>query len=328
MIGPELSQRSQELAAAREPFVTATVVRVQHPASVEPGSVALVLADGTIEGFIGGVCAEHSVRAYSLVALERDEPVFLKIEPDPEGDPADTEGTEVAGEEGVVTVRNPCLSGGTIEVLLEPAAPPPRIVVVGETPIAVAIARIAPELGLETVTSDGHDSEPAPGDLAVIVAAHGRDELHALRRGLESRLPYVGLVASVKRGAGVVEELRADGVEEALLERIDVPAGLPIGSRTAGEVAVSVLARLVAVRRQGPDAPAVAPPEPERAVGGEQQTAAAESSSLAVDPICGMTVAAVESTLSVERNGETVYFCSEGCKAKFEAQEEHASLAR
>lgn len=329
MISPELSQRSQELAAAREPFVTATVVRVQHPTSVQPGSVALVLTDGTIEGFVGGVCAEQSVRAYSLVALEREEPVLLRIVPDPEGDPADSEGTAVSSEEGVVTVKNPCLSGGTIEVFLEPAPPAPRVIVVGETPIAKAIARIGPELGLEIVTSDGHDPEPAPADLAVIVAAHGRDELHALRRGLESAVPYVGLVASGKRGAGVVEELRADGVAEELLERIDVPAGLPIGSRSAGEIAVSVLAKLIEVRRGGSDAPAAAPPGPERERAGEaERPAAPKAASLAVDPICGMTVAAVASTLSVERDGETVYFCSEGCKAKFEAQEEHASLAR
>jgi xanthine dehydrogenase accessory factor len=327
MISAELSRRSQELAAAREPFVTATVVRVQHPTSAQPGSVALVLADGTIEGYVGGSCAEQSVRAYSLVALERDEPVLLRIVPDPEGDPADTEGTAVTNEEGAVTVKNPCLSGGTIEVFLEPAPPAPRAVVVGETPIVAALQRIGPELGLEIVRSDGHDPEPASGDLAVIVAAHGRDELHALRRGLESGLPYVGLVASDKRGAGVLEELRADGVEGELLERIDVPAGLPIGSHTAGEIAVSILARLVSVRRQGPAAH-LRVPEPERSAAEAEGPAVAGSSSLAVDPICGMTVAAVESTLSLERDGETVYFCSEGCKARFEAQEEHASLAR
>ncbi len=84
MITPELSRRSQELTAAREPFVTATVVRVQHPASVQPGSVALVLADGTIDGFVGGVCARASVRAYSLAALDSGEPVLLRIVPDPE----------------------------------------------------------------------------------------------------------------------------------------------------------------------------------------------------------------------------------------------------
>ena len=316
MITPELSERARELAAAREPFVTATVVRVQHPASVQPGSVALVLADGTMEGFVGGACAQQSVTAYSLAALESGEPMLLRILPDPEGAAEATEvseGTAIAREEGVVTVKNPCLSGGAIEVFLEPAPPLPRVLVVGESPAAGSLMRMGKELGLEMVSSDGHQPEPSGDELAVIVAAHGRDELHALRRGLESGVPYVGLVASEKRGAGVLEELRADGVDDELLERIDFPAGIPIGSHSGAEIALSVLAKVVSVRRNG-------------GAGAHVPAASSASASLAVDPVCGMTVAAVESTPHLERDGETVYFCSEGCKARFEAGE-HASLA-
>ena len=324
MISSELSDRQRELAAAREPFVTATVVRVQHPTSVQPGSVAIVLADGTIEGFVGGVCAEASVKAYSLVTLERGEPVLLRILPDPDEDPNGVEvsaGEAIAREEGAVTVRNPCLSGGAIEVFLEPAPPLPRVLVVGSTPAADSIVRLGSELGLEMVSSGGHDPEPTGEELAVIVAAHGRDELHALRRGLELGVPYVGLVASTKRGAGVLDELRADGVDGELLDRIDVPAGIPIGSHSGAEIALSVLAKVVEVRRSNGAsvrAPADAP--------APAAAASADSAKLAVDPICGMTVAAVPSSLHVEHDGETVYFCSEGCKAKFEAGD-HASVA-
>jgi xanthine dehydrogenase accessory factor len=329
MITPELSRRSRELAAAREPFVTATVVRAQHPTSVLPGSVALILADGTIEGFVGGACAEQSVKAHSLAALESGEPVLLRIVPDP--DQPSAGGGAAAPQEGVVTVRNPCLSGGAIDIFIEPLVRPPRVVVVGETPTAAALARVGEELGLDVVFSDGHEPEPARDDLGLIVAAHGRDELHALRRGLELNVPYVGLVASGRRGAGVLADLRADGVAEGLLQRIDVPAGIPIGSHTAGEIAVSILAKVVSVRR-GAATTAEEIAAASEAVDGASEVAAAElriassSSSLAVDPICGMTVAAVESTPSVQRDGETVYFCSEGCKAKFEAGE-HAPLA-
>jgi xanthine dehydrogenase accessory factor len=124
---------------------------------------------------------------------------------------------------------------------------------------------------------------------------------------------------STKRGAGVVEELRANGVADELLDRIDVPAGIPIGSHSGAEIALSVLAKVVEVRRNGGasmPAPAEAP----------APAAAVDSPKLAVDPICGMTVAAVPSSPHVERDGETTYFCSEGCKAKFEAGE-HASVA-
>lgn len=325
MITPELAQRSQQLAAGREPFATATVVRVQHPTSVEPGSVALVLADGTIEGFIGGVCAEQSVRAYSLIALESGEPVLLRILPDADADgtPDESElspeqvaaaGRELENDEdGAVTVQNPCLSGGAIEVFIEPSPPPPRVLVVGDTPTCGALARIGPELGLDVVVGDG-DPEPAPGDLALVVAAHGRDELNALRKGLEAELPYIGLVASEKRGAGVLAELRESGVDEERLARIEVPAGIPIGSHGPGEIAVSVLARIVAVRRGEADADPIPP--------GAQGEAA-----VAVDPICGMTVVAAPGTPSVERDGETIYFCGEGCKAAFEERPEQAHAA-
>ncbi len=293
MMSAALSRRAQELATAGQAFVTATVVRAQRPTSAQAGNVALVLADGTIEGFVGGDCAEHSVRAYALKAIERGEPVLLRILPF--GD--NPEGEEVAREDGAVTVENPCLSGGAIEVFLEPVLRAPRVLVEGDTPIVHALVRIGPELGLDMVRLEGPGFEPRPGDLALVVAGHGRDELPALRRGLEADLPYVGLVASRKRGDGVIGELRGDGVARELLDRIDTPAGLDIGARTPAEIAVSILARIVEVRRAG------------------RRPVAAT----AVDPMCGMTVAAVAHTPSVEHDGATIYFCSEGCKSRFEA---------
>jgi xanthine dehydrogenase accessory factor len=304
VITAAMSRRARELAAGGQAFVTATVVRAQRPTSVRAGDVALVLADGTIEGFVGGACAEHSVRAHALEAIATGEAVLLRILPfeaeEGGGDP----------EEGAVTVQNPCLSGGAIEVFLEPVVPAPRVLVQGDTPIAGAVARIGGELGLDVVQA-GEGVEPRAGDLALVVAAHGRDEVDALRKGLEAGVPYVGLVASRARGDGVIGELRGDGVGEELIARIEVPAGLDIGARSPGEIALSILARIVAVRHEG-RAPAPAePPAPAPAP-------------TAVDPICGMTVAAVPGTPSLEHDGETVYFCCEGCMAAFAARREHA----
>jgi xanthine dehydrogenase accessory factor len=300
MIPDALSRRARELADRGESFVSATVVRAQRPTSVEAGDAALVLADGTIEGFVGGACAEHSVRAYALEAIESGEPVLLRILPFGDED-IGPEGREAAKEDGAVTVENPCLSGGALEIFLEPVVPAPRLLVVGDTPIAAALLRLGPELGLDAVAVDGNQLDPRPGDLALVVAAHARDELHALRRGLEAELPYVGLVASRRRGDGVLGELRGDGVTPELLARVDVPAGLDIGARTPSEIALSILAGVVEVRRRRP--------------------AAART---AVDPICGMTVAAVPGTPSLRHDGELVYFCCEGCKAKFAAGHQHA----
>jgi xanthine dehydrogenase accessory factor len=301
-----MTRRARELAERGEAFVTATVVRAQRPASVRAGDVALVLADGSIEGFVGGACAEHSVRAYSLRAIESGEAVLLRVLPFAE------EGVPDQVEEGSVTVQNPCLSGGAIEIFLEPVLPAPRMVVVGETPVAGAVVRIGQELGLDVVHAEGGAAvEVRPDDLALVVAAHGRDELGALRAGLEAGLPYVGLVASRARGDGVLGELRGDGVPEDLLGRIEVPAGIDIGARTAAEIALSILARVVAVRRAG-GAP------------GPESPAAPAPAATAVDPICGMTVAAVAGTPSLRHGGETYWFCCEGCRAAFAAQHEHA----
>jgi xanthine dehydrogenase accessory factor len=356
MMDAAVSRRAEQLAAQGVAFVTATVVRAQRPTSVEPGNVALVLGDGTIEGFVGGVCAEQSVRVYSLRAIETGEATLLRILPDAAPVPdaaadaaadadgeAAPEGHEVASEEGAVTVQNPCLSGGAMEIFLEPALPAPRVLVVGDTPIAGALRRLGAELGLELVAVDRGVPDPSPGDLAIVVAAHGRDELHSLRRGLETGVPYIGLVASRKRGAGVLAELRDDGVSAELLELIDVPAGIEIGARTPAEIALSILAKIVAVRRAERDAvpaPASAPVRtgtPEHASAGTPEHASAPARAgspssataptIAIDPVCGMTVAAVAGTPSVQHDGETVYFCCEGCRATFEAQHGHAIAA-
>jgi xanthine dehydrogenase accessory factor len=316
MMSATASRRAQELAAHGVAYVTATVVRAQRPTSAHAGDVAIVLADGTIEGFVGGSCAEHSVRVHSLAAIASGQALLLRILPfDGEGAPAGASERdvaeaeeEVAREEGAITVQNPCLSGGAIEVFLEPVLPAPRVLVAGDTPIAQALRRIAAEVGFDVVAVDGDAPSPAPGDLGLVVATHGRDELALLRRALEAQVPYVGLVASRPRGVGVLAELRADGVSDELAGAIDVPAGIDIGARTPGEVAVSILARLIEARRSAarPAVQSTSPPQ------------------IAVDPICGMSVAAVASTPSLVHDGHTYFFCCEGCRSQFESSRERA----
>jgi len=292
MMPVAIARRAAELAAAGAPFVTATVVRARRPTSAKAGDVALVLGDGSIEGFVGGACVEHSVSAHALRAIASGDAVLLRVS-------SFADDAEETVEEGAVTVQIPCLSGGALEIFLEPSLPAPRVFVEGETPIVGALERLGPELGLEVVHVVAGDFAPRPGDLALVVGSHGRDELPALRRGLEADLPYVGLVASRNRSAGVLGDLRADGVAPELLERIDTPAGLDIGARTPEEIALSILAGIVAVRRARPAAGGAAP--------------------TATDPVCGMTVAAVAGTPSLEHEGETVYFCGDACRAAFEA---------
>src|SRR6476659_4693810 len=300
MIAPSLSRRADELRAARTPFVVATVVRAQRPTSVRTGDAALVLGDGTIQGFVGGTCAEQSVRLHALRVLETGEALLLRILP---GD------DEAPAVEGEVTVQNPCLSGGSLEIFLEPMLPAPRVLVVGATPIAGAVARMGAELDLDMAVVPGADVEPAADDLALVVAGHGRDELTALRRGLEAGLPYVGLVASRVRGSAVVAELHAEGVAEEHLARLETPAGLDIGARTPEEVALSILARIVAVRR-GEHTLSVRVVAPAAAATGRAATPTPAET--AIDPVCGMVVAAVDETPHVDHEGWRVYFCCDG----------------
>jgi len=305
------------------PFVAATVVRAQSPTSVRAGDAAIVRPDGTIEGFVGGTCAEASVRLYSLRTMESGEPLLLRILPGvAEGQP-DT-------AEGAVTVTNPCLSGGALEIFLEPHLPPATMRVVGAAPIAVALADLAGRLGYAVEAGPAEEAEPSPDDAAVVVASHGHDEERVLTAGLRSGVPYVALVASETRGKAVRESLDLPEEERA---RLHTPAGLEIGAETPEEIALAILAEIVALRPSGGPRPVTKPSLAGTAASHQDrhaETAPAErppapapaliSTETAVDPVCGMEVAVSEASIQLERAGELYYFCSEGCRDTFSAQ--------
>jgi xanthine dehydrogenase accessory factor len=251
MIKGDLVQHVEELRAAREPFVYATVVRAAAPTSVRPGDSALVLADGTIEGFVGGVCAQASVRLHAIRAMETGDSLLLRLVPGTEtgsGAPGD----DPMAQDGVVVVNNPCLSGGALEIFLEPQLPAPRVVVAGGTPIARAVAEVARAAGFDVAPVEPGAVEPRSTDAALIVASHGTDEEIALTRALEAGVGYVALVASRRRGRSVIEALDAP---DALRDQIRTPAGMDIGARTPGEIAVSILAEWLMVRQGGTGSP-------------------------------------------------------------------------
>jgi xanthine dehydrogenase accessory factor len=303
-----LTDRANDLAARREPFVHATVVRAQHPTSARAGDTALVLSSGEIQGFVGGNCVESSVREYSLQVLASQEPLLLRVVP---GEPSRSAG------EGAVEVSNPCLSGGAIDIFLQPRIPPPRVVVVGTSPVAQALETLGSGVGLAVELTDGDSAAPRADDAALIVASHGKAEEAALEAALRAGVPYVALVASGTRGAAVVESLNVD---RELQSRVFTPAGLQLGAKTPGEIALSILAQLIQERarsRQTAPAPGTA---------ATSATPATDAPATAIDPVCGMTVAAVESSLQLEHNGATVYFCSAGCRAAFRKDPDRYAL--
>jgi xanthine dehydrogenase accessory factor len=301
-VNPEVEERAAELRRQHVPFVHARVVRAERPTSAKPGDEAVVLPDGTLDGFVGGTCAESTVRAQSLSLLDSGGSLLLRIMPEGAGPAAEPDGS--------LTVVNPCLSGGTLEIFLEPVLPAPAVVVVGESPIAAALVALAEGAGFRAVASPSGDGTGVPGGVgAVVVASHGRGEERALEAAVRAGVSYVGLVASRKRGEAVVAGLDLD---EAGRGVVHTPAGLDIGARTPREVALSILAEIVALRPRptGPGAgtqaaagPAAVPARP----------------SLATDPVCGMDVVTGDDALHFDHDRVRWWFCGTGCLRAFAA---------
>jgi len=286
-----LAARVHELAAERRRFVQATVVRAQCPTSARPGDAAIVLPDGSIEGFVGGQCAEESVRSTALDTLDSGESVLLRVLPgDAEAFPESP---------GAVTVVNPCLSGGAIEIFLEPKIPAARLAIVGATPIADALVALGSQLGFAA------DSIGCAGGLAgataLLIASHGRDEEPMIKAALDAGIGFIGLVASEARGTAVVESL---GLTDEERSRVHCPVGIWIGARTAEEIAVSILASVVsAVRLDGLQAP--------------PSNDDLSRPTMAIDPVCGMEVTLVDSTPHLHHAGTDHWFCNPGCRTRY-----------
>jgi xanthine dehydrogenase accessory factor len=320
-VNPEVTRRAAELRRSRVPFVHARVVRIERPTSAKPGDEAVVLPDGSIEGFVGGTCAEATVRAQSLSLLDSGGSLLLRIEPEPEAgaeprgqggagaDPA-AAGAVAGRESGTLTVVNPCLSGGALDIFLEPVVPDPAIAVHGESPIAAALVALAEGVGFSVAEGTGASPGPAVGSAglaAVVVASHGRDEAAALEAAVHGGVPYVGLVASRKRGEAVLAGLDLDEAQRA---SVHTPAGLDIGARTPREVALSILAEIVSLRPR----PTATPPAAETA-----PAAPAGRPATATDLVCGMTVVADDAALHLDHDGERYWFCGSGCLRAFAA---------
>jgi xanthine dehydrogenase accessory factor len=293
-----IAGRADELARTGVPFVQATVVRAEGANSARPGDRAIILADGSMEGFVGGQCAAGSVRTAALGALSSGESLLLRVLPD------DREAFPESP--GATVVVNPCLSGGALEIYLEPLLPSPRLHLVGSSPTAEAVATLAPPLGF-VVERAAAEVSPT-GATVVLVSSHGGDEPGAVRRALDAGVGFVGVVCSRTRGRALLAEL-ALGADEAA--RVHVHVGLDIGARTAPEVALSILAEVVREIRVG----GLAGPALDAVIAAAPTTA--------IDPVCGMTVTIGPDTAHAVVDGVAHWFCMPGCRDTFLA--DHAS---
>jgi len=303
MTGLNVLEEAAELARSGQAFALATVVWRQGPSSGKQGSRAIITADGHLRGWIGGACAEPVViREAKQVIADGNARLLLLGTPDQFG---------AAVPEGMTVVPISCQSEGALEVYIEPVFPVPRLVIVGSSPMAGTLAKLARALDWSTDLVSGPDftTGHADGRSMVVVATQGHGDEEVMERAVAAHPAYLGLVASRRRGEAVLGYLADRGVPKDQLDRVHVPAGLDLGNTTHEEIAVAVLAELVQLRASGALAPRPAP-----AAGKRLELAFAE----AADPVCGMTVTADASARPFTRNGVTYYFCCAGCRRTFE----------
>jgi len=307
------------LRSAGTPFALAVVVAYQPPVSGKPGDKAIVHADGSVWGWIGGGCSQPLVVREALKAIQDGRPRLVRIAPS--SDP-----TAVAG---VVNYTMTCHSGGALDVYVEPVLPKPRIVILGRSLVARTLCKLANTVGYAiTVIARGADREAFPdADLItgqldlnqvkmapetyIVVSTQGESDEEALEQALQSGVSYVAFVASPVKARKVREYLSERGLSSAMLGRARSPAGLDLGAVSPEETAVSILAEIVKVRRT----------QAASVLEEKEGAMIAESPDLeATDPICKMTVEVATAEYKSEYGGPTYYFCCAGCKQRFDRE--------
>ncbi len=253
----DILTHAQRLQAQGEPFCLVSVLRVQPPASAKAGDKALVTQTGIVAGWIGGGCAQPAVLKTARRALLDGQSRVIRITPSEEG-------TEKELQD-VLEFGMACHSGGTLELFVDPVLPQTRLVVIGDSPLAVALCALAPRVGLPvTVIAQGADAArfadatavvaideaPAaqPGAF-VVVATQGRRDLQGLRAALALQARQVWFVASARKAGVLKAALIEAGQPAEAVNAIVAPAGDPIGAQTPEEIALSVLSAVVAARR-------------------------------------------------------------------------------
>jgi len=323
MEGLGVLEEMGELTRRGETFALATVVWRQGPSSSQSGSRAIITAEGELHGWIGGACAEPVViREAQRVMAAGTAKLLLLGTPEQFG---------AAVPDGMTVVPISCQSEGAIEIYIEPVLPAPHLVIVGVSPMAHTLASLARALGWRAELTGGPDFSTAGVDerSMIVVATQGHDDEDVLERAVAARPAYLGLVGSRRRGEGVLGYLAERGVPQDQLVRVRVPAGLDLGSTTHQEIAVAVLAELVQLRASGalvrPAAESVkrgrsAAASGSHETGGESGVGGASPvrAAQAVDPVCGMAVAAEASGRPVRHEDADYYFCCAGCRRAFE----------
>jgi len=251
--------------SAGEPFAVATVVRTVAATAAKAGAKAVILPDGTIsEGWIGGGCARAAVLKAAKDALDDGRSRLVSVQPP---DLLADHGVEAGDEQqGVRFARNMCPSEGTMDIFVEPVLPRPQVVICGSSPVAVAVADLAKRTGFAVVACAPASEQSAfaevdrriegyalpaeeAGPRYVLVSTQGRGDEAALAAALAADVEYVAFVGSRKKADALKATLSRRGIAAERLAKLKAPAGLDLGAITPDEIAISIVAEIVAIRR-------------------------------------------------------------------------------
>ncbi len=339
-----LFENVNRLKKQGRPFALATVVRAESPTSAKPGAKAIVYPDGTIEGWIGGGCAQPAVINTAKQCLADGQARLIRVSPTQAG-----EGQEGKVEEGIIDFGMTCHSGGTLDIFIEPILSRPALLIIGASPAAQSLSRLATQLGFEvSVAFPGTNQEMFPDaaqivdglniDLSsppqfIVVSTQGKRDEPGLEAALSTGSDYIAFIASIRKAEKLRTYLKEQGHDPTRVDRILSPAGIEIGAVTPEEIALSVLAALVKSRREKRVDPETISGAGITRVGGpgEEQVHRAKSperkseqeserkpGETAIDPICGMTVEIATADFRYVHSGQTYYFCCAGCLHLFE----------
>ncbi len=256
-----------ETKARGEPFALATVVRTISVTAAKAGAKAVILADGQISaGWIGGGCARGAVLKAAREALADGKPRLVSIQPDDLLQEHQVHAGEV--RDGVLYAKNMCPSQGTMDIFVEPVLPRPHLIICGASPVAVALADLAKRMdffvilcapqadhaafaGVDRLIDGYQMPEDGSAHDYIVIATQGRGDSAALKAMITAPAKYFAFVGSRKKAAALNQDMINSGVEPALLAKVKAPAGKDLGAITPDEIALSIVAEMVEIRRFG-----------------------------------------------------------------------------
>jgi xanthine dehydrogenase accessory factor len=264
-MAPDILHLAAQRKSKGEPFALATVVRTVDVTAAKAGAKALIGQDGSIsEGWIGGGCARAAVLKAARQALADGKSRLVSIQPK---DLLAEQGLGAGeGRDGVIFANNFCPSKGTMDVFVEPILPKPALLVLGASPIAVALADLAANMGFDVTVAADKDELARFGPVAskiegfeikptnaprsyVVVSTQGSGDRKALKAAAALDARYIAFVGSRRKAATLRDELANEGVSRARLDAIKAPAGLDIGAITTEEIALSIVTAMITIRR-------------------------------------------------------------------------------